>query len=138
MGHRFFFAGPAPKQPDTAVATQVVSLQRWARLIDSGNANATLEARLSGFAAQPDAGVVTVRFGRTRSELRKGLAQHTLQVGPITPKERSYTIILLDRVDAGIVPRGTRFALITIRARSWDGANNDGYVDLVSLHISPP
>lgn len=138
MGRRFFFGGAVEQQPASAAATQVVSLLPYAKLIDSGNAETTLEARFSGIADQRDAAYVIVRFARSRAALRRGPILGSLKVGPVTPKERSFTVIFLDVVDAGTIPAGSRVASVTLRERSWDGLMNDAYADLISLHVSPP
>lgn len=138
LGRRFFFGGRVTSEPTSEAATQLVSLRPYANLVDSGNAEATLEARLSGIADQRDAAYVIVRFARSRAALRRGPILGTLRVGPVTPKERSFTIIFLDVVDAGTIPAGSRVASVTLRERSWDGPANDAYADLISLHVSPP
>jgi hypothetical protein len=138
MGRHFFFGGAVARQPASEAATQIVSLSPYAELIDSGNAEATLEARLSGIANQRDAAYVIVRFARSRAGLRRGPILGSLKVGPVRPKQRSFTVIFLDAVDARTIPPGTRVASVTLRERSWDGAVNDAYADLISLRLSPP
>jgi hypothetical protein len=138
MGRHFFFGGAVAREPASAAAAQVVSLGRYADLIDSGNAEATLEARLSGIANQRDSAYIIVRFARSRAGLRRGPILGSLKVGPVSPKQRSFTVIFLDAVDAGTIPAGSRVASVTLRERSWDGPVNDAYADLISLRISPP
>lgn len=138
VGRRFFFGGKVRRLPETTTATQVVHLHRYASLIDSGDAEATLEARLGGLGLQRDDATVFAAFGRSAADVRQGRALGVLDVGPVKPRDRLDLLLFVDEVDAGFIPRDTRVALITVRERAFQGRENDGYADLVSLHVSAP
>lgn len=138
MGSHYFYGGTVHHVPEISSATQIVSLQRYAHLIDAGDAEATLEGRLGGRAEELDSAVVTASFVRSVSDIRALRFMGHLLIGPVTPAERSYTRIFIDMVDSGTVPRGARYALITLNEEAYQGPRNNGYADYLSLHVSAP
>jgi len=121
-----FFAGGSG--PDSAIE-QSIDLDPLAAPIDAG-AEYALSAWLGGYQDQADAAAVTVDFLSAGGD---SLA--SVSVGPVSPVERGDATGFVRRRTTGVVPVGTRRALVRLAADGTTGGN-DGYADEIELVIS--
>lgn len=124
-GNNFFAGGP---NNAASSATQTINLSGGATQIDAGGVTFTLSGYLGGFQTQNDNAVLTVTFldggGNTLG---------TATLGPVLSADRGGATGLLSVLTSGLVPVGTRSAVVVLRATRTNGSYNDGYADNLSL-----
>lgn len=109
-------------------AYQDIDVSAAAGLIDSGSVNYQLMAWLGGVSSERDNAIVTADFRKW-----DGTTLRTVRLGPVSPADRNYQSGLLQIVQNGQTPAGTRMVRITTTMTRMDGANNDGLADNLSL-----
>lgn len=129
-GYRFFSGGS-----DDAVSTasQAIDVSSAGSAIDAGKVKYKFSAWIGGFSSQRDYATVTATFYNA-SHARL----NSVQLGPVTSADRQGITALLRRQASGAVPAGTRTIGIKVVATRFEGANNDGYTDNISLTLSQP
>ncbi len=146
-----FFAG-GPNDP-ISTFTQQISLAAYATDIAKGNVTFTLDGWLGGYSSQGDDALVTVYFLDSASASVLGAAADggesddggdaglppdvlaSASIGPVTAAERNDNTGFLFQTTTGPVPTGTVAAEVQIVMTRYDGANNDGYADNLSLTL---
>jgi hypothetical protein len=128
-GNNFFYGGSAT----TALAYQAIDLSFAATEIDAGTASFSLAAWIGGYSSNSDSAAVSIIFGDANGNPVGGI---TPTLGPVTPADRNNTTQLLSRTQTGTVPVGSRLVLVAMAFNRQDGADNDGYVDGVTLLLS--
>jgi len=123
-GKRLFMGGVQAN----AAATQSIDLRPIAKTIAKGAITYKFSAYLGGWTNQGDSAMVLLRF------LPGGAVR---QLGPVTAAQRRGVTGLFFRSIHGAVPRGTRTAQVTLRMLRSEGTSNDGYVDNISLVLTP-
>jgi streptogramin lyase len=119
-----------PQNPESR-AIQQVDVSAQAAGIDGGRATVALAGMLGGFANQNDRMAVTATY-LSADEAVLG----TLQIGPVTNLDRNGTTGLLLRSASGAVPPGTRAIRVVALATRAEGADNDSYMDDLSLTMA--
>jgi mRNA-degrading endonuclease toxin of MazEF toxin-antitoxin module len=130
-GSRFFAGGP---DNSVSTASQDVPVSARASGIDAGTLRASLSAYVGGWKTQQDSGKVDAIFKNAA-----GTELGRITVGPVTASARANQTALLLRATTGAIPASTRTVTVLITATKEPGVGtyNDGYVDNVSLTLSP-
>jgi hypothetical protein len=124
-----FFAG---RESGVAVSIQDVDLSALATSIEAGAVRYNCSADLGGFLDQEDNATVEYDFLDQATHL---LSQVIL--GPVTAADRSNQTGLLHRDATDLVPAQTRTVEVIVTLTRATGPYNDGYVDNVSLVLTP-
>jgi hypothetical protein len=132
-GQNYFYgggyAGTGSGQSPVAAAYQDVPLTAAAAAIKSGKVTANLGGWLGGYQDQRGNAVLTVNFLGTSNAVLT-----TLSIGPVTPgQRRNNTTKLLHCIATTSVPAGTTSARVTLTMNWFDGGDNDGLADNLSL-----
>lgn len=125
---KHFFSGGERDQLSTA--TQRIDLTPARADIDAGTVWFAFSAYIGGWGAQEDRATVTATLVD-----KNGRAVGLYRLGPVTAAERKRVTGLWPRAVAHSLPKGTRGVVVTIVARRYQGASNDGYVDNVSFSL---
>jgi hypothetical protein len=128
-GTNLFIGGPASA---SSTAAQTVDVSAYAAAIDAGRADATLSALIGGFLAQGDHASLTATH-------LDGAAQPLgapLTLGPVTSADRHNLTTLLRRAATGDIPAGTRAIRVTMAMTRVTGADNQGFLDDLSLRVT--
>lgn len=123
-----FFSGGSNNQVSTA--SQEISVAAYAALIDGGGCSYALSGWLGGYASQSDHATLAATF-RDGS----GAALATVSIGPVTVSDRGSATGLLFRSTNGLLPGGTRSALLVLTMTRFVGSYNDGYADSLSFTL---
>ena len=127
-GTNYFFGGEDPK----SAAFQDVYIAPATKLIDDKyELDYTLSAWMGGIERQRDTPTVTAEF-RDWS----GKVLQTAELAPVTPAERKFAAMLVQRSKSGGVPPETKYVRITMTMTRADGSTNDAAVDNVSLTLA--
>src|ERR1700758_5303870 len=101
--------------------------------IDTGTVPFTLSGWLGGFLTDPSAASVTVQFlAANQSSL--GVAR----IGPVGPVQRAFKTVLLQRSDTGLIPAGSRSAVVVVTLKDCNpapGNYNNSYADNLSFTV---
>ena len=124
-----FFAGGS--SAPTSTALQTVLLGQFAGEIDAGSKGFTLSGWLGGFSSQNDHCDVSVTFYDNTGLTSLGQAS----IGGVRAAERGSNTGMLLRSVGGVVPVGTRQALVIITMTREAGTYNDGYADDLSFSL---
>jgi len=127
-GKNFFAGGDAA----VSTATQTISLAGFTAGIDANLDDYSFSAYIGGYESQGDNATVTVTF-KSATAVTLG----SVVLGPVTPAQRDSETALLHRDETGVIPKGSRTAIVTIVATRESGSYNDGYVDDVYLEVKP-
>lgn len=112
--------------------TQRIGLGGGATAIDAGGTTYDLSALLGGYSSQGDFTTVALAF-LSGAEATLGAGSLTT----VTPGDRTDRTGFLFRDASGLVPIGSRFADLTVSFTRTAGTANDGYLDNLSLILSP-
>jgi hypothetical protein len=127
-GKNYFYGGP---DAAVSVGVQTVPLAVGASAIATGKLSATLSGWLGGFSSQGDDAALTASFQGAGGQVLK-----TLTIGPVTPAQRDDNTELLLRTATAGVPATATSVLIGLRMVRYDGSDNDGMADNLSLVFS--
>jgi len=127
-GKNFFAGGNAA----VSTATQTISLADFSAGIDADRDDYSFSAYIGGYESQADNATVSVTF-KSATAVTLG----TVVLGPVTPAQRDSETALLHRDETGLIPKGSRTAVVSIVATRESGSYNDGYVDDVYLEVKP-
>lgn len=128
-GTNLFIGGPASA---SSAAEQTVDVSAYATAIDAGRADATLSALIGGFLAQGDhASLAAIHLDGAAQPLGAPLT-----IGPVTGAERHNLTTLLRRAATGDIPAGTRAIRVTMAMTRVTGADNQGFLDDLSLRVT--
>lgn len=125
-GLNLFEGGNVPR----STAQQTIALGALSADIDGGAVTYDFSAWIGGWENQGDNAAVSVHF---RNASGTTLATSTL--GPVSETQRPGTS-LVQRSHSGVVPKGTRSALVSIVITRIEGTYNDGSVDNVVLVLN--
>jgi len=128
-GKRFFFGG----NQAVSRAVQVVTLPAPGAEIDTGRAKVTLSGLLGGRGAEADEGTVVATFLNAQNN-----PIGVVQIGPVTPTERSNRTSFVRRLQTATLPAGTRRIRVTVTAIRFAGQTNDAYFENLALGYSKP
>jgi hypothetical protein len=147
-GMNFFGGGP---EDPLSIFTQTIDLSSYRAFIADGNVSFTLSAYLGGYSSQDDDAVLTVLFlGAEDGGVPDDAAAFTddggvvtvgssvlgsVTIGPVTAAERQDQTGLLPVMTTGSVPVGTVAAEVQLVMTRYEGSNDDGYADNLSLTI---
>jgi hypothetical protein len=126
-GHNFFAGGPRGR---TSGATQAVKISSYVSLIRSGHAEFTLSGWLGGEGARGDYATLTITWKSAHGQV----LGHTT-IGPVTERQRHGVSGLQRRTKAGLVPRRTSQATVSLRMVRTRPGYIDGFADNLSLTI---
>jgi uncharacterized protein (TIGR03437 family) len=129
-GAAYFFGGPQNAQ---STATQDIDVSAAAATIDTSKVTFNFMGWLGGYNSQNDSLSVKAEF---RDWSGKALGSAT--IGPVLATDRSNLTSLLQRLQTGGVPAGTRYVRVAITAVRTDGSDNDALADSLSLTLIPP
>jgi hypothetical protein len=151
-GTNFFGGGP---NDALSTFTQTIDLTTYSADIAKGNVTYSLSAYLGGYSSQDDDAVVTIYFLDSTSLEVLGAAADggdeagddasvvlpagvlgTASIGPVTAAQRMDDTGLLPVSTTGAVPSGTLAVEVQMVMTRYDGSNNDGYADDLSLTLS--
>ncbi len=127
-GKNFFAGGDAA----VSTATQSISLGDFSAGIDAKLDDYSFSAYIGGYETQGDNATVTVTFNSATA-----VTLGSVVLGPVTPAQRDSETALLHRDETGMIPKGSRTAIVTIVATRESGSYNDGYVDDVYFEVKP-
>jgi hypothetical protein len=127
-GEKLFYGGSAA----SSSGLQSIDVSSLAAAIDEGTVGFHLEGFLGGFSTQGDNAVLTARFFDALADL-----QGAASIGPVSNSDRGNQTALLLRSVNGTVPAGTRTIVVELLMTRFDGTDNDGYADNLSLVLVP-
>ena len=129
-GANYFYGGPAAA---LSTGTQLVTPPSAG--ISTGRVFYALSAWLGGFQGQDDDATLEVTF-----ENAGGTAISTSTIGPVTASQRLATTELVFCQASGVVPAATRSVLVELALQRYEGVDDDGLADNLSLVFSttPP
>jgi len=125
-GKNYFYGGP-----DAAKSTGTQLIKVASGGISTGKVRYKLSGWLGGYDSQGDDAVLTVTF-----ENAKGQTVGTAHIGPVTEAQRKGVSELLLRTTSGAVPASTREVQIKLVMTRYEGSDNDGLADNLSLAFS--
>jgi hypothetical protein len=112
---------------------QTVDLSGAAAQIDTGTVPYTLSGWLGGFLADPSEASVTVQFlAANQSSL------DVARIGPVGVVERGFKTALVQRSHSGLIPAGTRSAVVVVTFKDCNPAPshyNNAYADNLSFTV---
>lgn len=114
-------------------AHQDIDVSGLSAAIDGSGVNFGFSGLLGGYGNQTDNAIVTADF-----ENWTGTILGTTTLGPVTAAERNDITELLPQSQNGAVPAGTRFIHLLITLTRYDGSDNDGMVDNLSMVLTDP
>jgi hypothetical protein len=126
-GKNYFYGGPTESR--NASAEQTINVASAA--IDAGTVTFTLSGWLGGYSSQSDNARLSVTFKGAQGKV-VGYAA----IGPVTPGMRHDTTELLYQQITKHVPFGTRTVVIDLFMKWYDGSDNDGMADNLSLVLA--
>jgi hypothetical protein len=154
-GNNFFGGGP---NDAISTFTQTIDLTTYSADIAKGGVTFSLSAYLGGYSDQTDDAAVTIYFldstsldvlgaaadggdeagddGGDASVVLPAGVLGTATVGPVTAAQRMDDTGLLPVSTTGAVPVGTMAVEVQMVMTRYDGSNNDGYADDLSLTLS--
>jgi hypothetical protein len=127
-GSNFFAGGPRGK---SSGATQQVSLDGLITMIRAGKGEYTLSGWLGGLGHKGDDATLTVTWKSI-----KGRVLGHATVGPVTERQRKGVTELQRRTRAGLVPRRTSVAIVSLSMSATSPGYIDGFADNLSLTIT--
>jgi phosphoesterase family protein len=131
-GAQFFGGGNVA----TSQLGQTVDLSGAAAQIDTGTVPFTLSGWLGGFLDDPSEASVTVQFlAANQSSL------NVARIGPVGVFERAFKTALLPRSNTGLIPAGTRSAVVVVTLKDCNpapGNYNNAYADNLSFTVGAP
>jgi hypothetical protein len=127
-GYRLFSGGSSDA---LSTASQAIDISSLAPSIDAGKIHYNFSAWIGGFSSQRDYATVTATFYNASHA-----SLNSVQIGPVTSADRQGITALLRRQSTGTVPAGSRTIGVKVVATRFEGANNDGYTDNISLTLS--
>jgi hypothetical protein len=151
-GMNFFGGGP---NDTVSTFTQTISLASYTADIAQGHVSFTVSGWLGGFSSQDDNAVLTLYWldaadasvvgaagdagavsadGGDASLPPGALASAT--IGPVTPSQRSEATGFVLQTTTGTVPSGTVAVEVQLVMTRYDGTNNDGFADDLSLTLT--
>jgi hypothetical protein len=135
-GQNFFAGGPARgadgQQMGGAMtsATQTIDLTPLATLADSGTISYALGGYFGGANARGDNATLTMRFlDLYQKEVGK------VEIGGVSASDRQEKTALLERQNAGKIPKKTITIKLTLTMVRKDDGYNNGYADNLSLSL---
>ena len=132
-GKNYFYGGPNPANGKAVgEGTQTVSLSQAAAAIATGKATATLSGWLGGLSSQEDNAQLSATFLSA-----SGKILGVFEIGPVPAvgKEATASALILRR-NTDIIPKGTTSARVALVLTRYDGSDNDGMADNVSLTLA--
>jgi len=127
-GKNFFYGGPGSTR---STAVQSISLSAAKTDISAGTIDYTFSAYLGGFGNQTDNAILTADFKGASGSVLKHVV-----LGPVTPADRNNVTGLVARSTTGIVPTGSRSVSLKLVLTRYDGGDNDGSADNISLILN--
>lgn len=150
-GTKFFGGGP---NDTVSTFTQTISLASYTTAIAQGHVSFTLSGWLGGFSSQDDDAALTVYWLDAADASVVGAAGDagvpgadggdaglppgalaSATIGPVTPSQRSEATSLVSRTTTGTVPPGAVAAEVQLVMTRFEGTNNDGFADDLSLTL---
>jgi hypothetical protein len=128
------FIGGANYKDAVSTLSQTVDVSADATVIDTGTVKMTLSGYFGGYTDQGDNAVLSATF-QNAGDTAIGTV---VNVGGVTPGDRSNTTGLLSRTIQATVPTGTRKIALVLTMTRTDGTANDGYADNLSLVLDAP
>ena len=128
-GAQFFGGGNVA----TSQLSQTVDLSGAAAQIDTGTVPYTLSGWLGGFLDDPSEASVTVQFLAANQSSLGGA-----RIGPVGVVERVFRTALLHRSNTGLIPAGTRSAVVVLTLKDCNPAPshyNNAYADNLSFTV---
>ncbi|HYA45905.1 MAG TPA: hypothetical protein VED59_09865, partial [Acidimicrobiales bacterium] len=126
-GMNYFYGGPAAA---ISTGTQVITVPTGG--IATGRVGYVLSGWLGGYSDQGDDATLMASFeGPDGSVLTKA------QIGPVTQAQRNGISEFLFRQSSGPVPAGTQKVSVELLMPRYNGSDNDGLADNLSLAFSP-
>ncbi len=125
-GKNYFYGGPSGSR-DTS-AEQRIDVSAAASAIDAGTVTFTLSGWLGGLSTQRDNALLRAVF-LDGSGKKVGAAA----IGPVTPSMRKQETGLFLQQLSKQLPAGTRTVVVDLRMKWYDGSDNDGMADNLSL-----
>ncbi|HTX00833.1 MAG TPA: hypothetical protein VMD59_18780 [Acidimicrobiales bacterium] len=122
-GKNYFYGGP-----DAAKSTGTQLIAVAAGGVSSGKAHFTLSGWLGGYSSQSDDCALYATF-----ENSAGAPLDIVHVGPVTAAQRKDNSELLLRSTTGLVPAKTATVKVQLVMIRYDGSDNDGMADSLSL-----
>ena len=130
-GKNYFYGGPSGSK-DTSTE-QRISLAGAASAIDAGTVTFTLSGWLGGLSSQRDNALLRAVFLNSA-----GMKVGDAVLGPVTPSMRKQeTGLFLQQVTKQL-PTGTRTVVVDLLMKWYDGSDNDGMADNLSLVLKAP
>jgi hypothetical protein len=131
-GESRFFSGGIQ---DTSSFVQVIDIANGSSAIDAGKVSFTLNAYLGGNASQEDNANVSVSFLDSSGTVING-DPTSPQIGPVSPQDRNFSTVFVQKQTSGLVPANTRSIRVTITMNKFSSdPSNDGYVDNIGLGL---
>jgi len=124
-GKNFFYGGV--NTPHSS-AVQTINLKSIKSDIAAGGVTYTFSGYLGGYSNQRDYTVVSATF-----ESSTGAVLKHVSLGPVTVAERKDGTELLPRSAAGVVPGKATSVIVSVVITRFDGGDDDGYADNISL-----
>ena len=124
-GNNFFFGGPTNT---ASSASQTIDVSALSPAFAQGVCTFSLSAYLGGFGSQEDHTTLLASF---RDKAGRTLKVVTL--GPVTAQARQNVTGLLPVSKMGRVPVGTRSVVLVLKMVRFEGSDNDGSADNLSL-----
>ena len=105
--------------------------QGFSQWIDQKVVKFRLSAWLGGWSEQNDHGQLSVTFlNQTKHQMGQ-----PVKIEPVTAEDRNYTTSMIFRQVDGIVPVGTRLAIILVKLNHISEIWNDASVDNISFKL---
>ena len=128
-GTNYFWGGTSF---NSIMMQQVTIPDTYTNYTDQGRLNCQLSGWLGGYINDGDYATITaVLLDKDYNTLTN------LSIGPVTHFDRNDLTGLQFRSTEGDVPAGTRFARVLVEFFLFQGQNNDGYADNISLEFTP-
>ncbi|HMK96292.1 MAG TPA: hypothetical protein VK425_02035 [Acidimicrobiales bacterium] len=127
-GKNYFYGGPDAAK---STGTQLISVPRAG--VSYGRIIYNVSAWLGGYDGQEDDTVMYVIFEGTT-----GAALSTVLLGPVTEAQRRGESELLYRHKSGLVPAATQTIKVELVMTRYQGSDNDGLADNLSLVLTAP
>jgi hypothetical protein len=124
-GKNFFAGGTNSAE---SVATQPVDISAILADVDAHSVHYALEGWLGGNGNKADYATLTAQFFDAG-----GTPLGSAVIGPVTVEQRRGVTGMYYRIATGFLPVGTRRIIVAIRCTRFQGSNNDGYLDALSL-----
>jgi hypothetical protein len=127
-GKNYFYGGP-----DAAMSTGTQVTKIAGGEVSTGKVSYKLSGWLGGYSSQEDDAWLTATF-----EKKSGAAISSVTIGPVTEAQRKDVSELLFRQKAGKVPAATAKVSLVLTMRRYQGSDDDGLADNLSLVFTAP